>query len=380
MKLIFVSRLFSSVENFLCHGASDVNGMPTVTKFLRKASEVVGHTEWIILVSRQDFKRIDDERVRALRDNLGVKKITFWNVNNMFGKFYYFISCLILANNKDIIYIHNSAFWLGAIKIFRKSLTVNLRITGMPKGIYSVFQFRTLKNMVKRIAYTQNYDNIIFTEDGGAHCDFANELGGKNSKRYYMRNGCDIKYSSDRENKKIKKITFLGRFHWTKGLQDFLDLAVACNELEGIHFVIAGYGEEQYKIDDYKYLHSLKFHKNPTRDDVEEILNDTHILVSPNRSGFLSNVVLEGLKSGAIILSFDGCYPKGTNFSKRAEILELQNSIGLNTNMFFYKSQEDLEDKLRNLISTDLKYLAPVDIQTWQQKSEKELAILLDGR
>ena len=33
--------------------------------------------------------------------------------------------------------------------------------------------------------------------------------------------------------------------------------------------------------------------------------------------------------------------------------------------MFFYKSQENLEGKLRNLISFDLKHLAPVGIQSW---------------
>ena len=90
MRLIFVSRLFSSVKNFICENEIDINGMPTIVTFLSHASRRIEQVEWIIFVSKTEFESINPEKVIAMKKRLGISKVTFWKINNIFSKIFYF--------------------------------------------------------------------------------------------------------------------------------------------------------------------------------------------------------------------------------------------------------------------------------------------------
>ena len=137
MKLIIVTRLFSSVENFVTGKSTDVNGMPTIMEFLRYSSKKFLSVEWIIILYNLDVV-IKEEKLNQLKEIYSITNIKIYPIKNFISKVKLCIF-LVQINNKTILYLHNSAYWIACIKWFNPKLKVNLRITGMPYGIYSLF-------------------------------------------------------------------------------------------------------------------------------------------------------------------------------------------------------------------------------------------------
>lgn len=378
MKLIYISRLFTSVENFISGKAEDINGMPAVMSFLAHSTTVFNEVEWIILLNSSASEKLQIKKIEILKKKLGITKITICDIKTNLSKIRLLISLSCDITKNDILYLHNSAFWLGFLKLISPNVKINLRLTGMPQGVFSIFSKKGMFNLIKKYAYTQKFANIVFTEDGGSHFQFSGLLGSQETKRHFIVNGCNFKNQKKRNIDSVKYVTFIGRFHWSKGIQDFLDLAQNYKNNANVKFRIAGYGDEEKKILNYTHIENLEYIRQPSRREVEQILNDTHILISPNRVGFLSNVVIEALSTGAFILSYNASYQNGIHFSARAKELNESQNLNLNSQMFFYQDMNDLEKKYRELI---LKY--PPVIETplflnWNEVARKELRILMD--
>ncbi|MDD2582994.1 MAG: glycosyltransferase [Desulfuromonadaceae bacterium] len=265
-----------------------------------------------------------------------------WNQGDY--RFYYYykkwqkrtyeIALGIIKNNKiDIIHqlnmigyrepgylwnIKEIPFVWGPIGGFNFVKTSFLSSLGLKNAIF--YTLKNLANTVQaitnpRVRKSINRANLLLAASGNTQ---------KSIERFFKKEsiilnetGCHINDNTsknDYNNNGVFNIVWVGRFIPTKLLYLALDAIKKVEHLENLKFHIVGSGVNDNVTNSYKeYANSLGidnicvWHDKVSREKVDEIMTNSHLLFFSSIIEGTSHVILESIANNLPILCFDSC-------------------------------------------------------------------------
>lgn len=234
------------------------------------------------------------------------------------------------------------------------------------------------------------FKKIICSIDGSPGMAFINKRCSIKSSYHLLYNGVDLPSTSEKSpiinfdlNSK-PVITSIGRLDKSKG-NDLLLKSLAEVKNERWQCVIVGAGEEEQELKELcqklDIIDRVIFTGSLSRNEVFTLLEKSDIFVSLNKYGNQSNAVLEAMKAGKCILTYEPCLEAGRD-------LQFIENHELTDSMVLCK-RENLTETLsliiqnQNLISEKskkMKNYAEKNILSWNERITKELNLIMDDQ
>ena len=303
----------------------------------------------------------------------------------------------IKKEKPDIIYLDSSNVVIAAfIKFVFPEIPIVLRVLGVCAFLRTIVHSKRIVHIIYRIAFKSKFAAVIATQDGSGIEYWLDKVLNANVKKYVLLNGVNTKVDKMFVDKKfihlreINKnkiiILFLGRLEEYKGINKFIDAAIALLKKFEIklHFVIVGngslYNEAINRIKKDHYTNSFTFLSNIPHKKVMQLHQISDIYVSTNNDGNLSNANLEAISSNDCMV-----IPKPREFEK----IDLKTFSYLQNSVIYYDitKTKDLIKKIKFLITNPneinkmkmkISKIKLNFLKSWEKRVEEEKSILLD--
>ena len=325
MKVIYISRLFSGLEQSIIDRKWKPTGVPTIYRFLEKLESESDELN-IIFAIKDGFLKKKYSRNLKLKLEPFKNKIVVLSVQKIFNflpkrfhivfrevsyTLFYFIK--IIKLKPDIIYIDHANIWSASlISRFFKIPTV-FRVMGIYPVMRDALNKRNFKSIVLKWFYKSPFRNVICTQDGSGVELWLKRAINKKTTVEVMINGVSKKllnYSKDFELKKNDDIviSFIGKIESSKGAEEFVRAAIlSLNNCKlKLKFLIIGSGSLRKKLIEITKekgcINSFEFIEKVENKNIINFLVKTDIYVSLNKYGNLSNSNLEAIAIGKCII------------------------------------------------------------------------------
>lgn len=403
MKILFVTRLFSAIEEGLLHNQWTPMGVPAIYKLL-ETLDTSSHDILIVFTCKDEgskWDRTDDITLQV--DGISAKIIVIAGekrISPMFGFLRRYISMarhvicvwkLKKEYHPDVVYIDRVNIWSAAILARFTNVPVILRLLGIVKYMKDVQKGKRIKDRIWRWAYTSPFFAAICTLDGSGGGVWMDNALNMNVKKYLWINGVDksTAISSSQlvaENKNALQVLFVGRLEEDKGLREFILSIEMANDKSDkvIQGIIVGYGTLSSWLVKYinnsRYKDNFQFLGAVPHSNVLGLYKSTDIYVSLNKGGNLSNTNLESLISGSCII-FPSSKPDEGIDSDTDKLIPGDVVIRLDNNNII----NDLACKLIDFSSTPKNIqrfkdnainLSKKIIPTWNQRINQDITLI----
>lgn len=320
-KILYISRLFSGLEQSLIKEYWSPTGVPTIYKFIEHLQTEEFNCEFIF-AAKGGFSSYKATANRKIQLSGFDRPITIlhshYQIEHKFiGKIWrelcHFSSIAFRAIlfRPSIIYIDHANIWSAGIFARFTPFKVVFRIMGVYPAMRLAVESKkpTVSQRLLRWLYKSPFALVICTQDGsGIENWLAKSLRADVQVEKLMNGVIHLpSRKEEHENSKIV-ITFLGKLEEAKGAKQFVE--AACNVLKTqknkFTINVIGFGSLREslinKVKIEKFEEAFNFKERIPHREVASILNQTDIYVSLNRLGNLSNANLEAISAGCCII------------------------------------------------------------------------------
>jgi glycosyltransferase involved in cell wall biosynthesis len=398
MRVLYVCRLFTGLENSIIKNEWGPTGVPTIYKILEELNKESDlrlflvqkpgfsnkyyskdfKVQWqefnnpVFVISGEKYFKFSPKRIRLILSEIRHLFIFFRQV---------------LLIKPDIIYFDNSnILTFGVISRIFKIPTI-FRIMGVNPFMKKIFQSTNFKNLIFRFLYMSPFSLVICTQDGSGIEPWLKKAINKKTKIIKLINGVPKRSSENyvyNDNKQFK-ILFIGKLESQKGPVQFVEAAIQCIKYYSLNikFQIIGDGSLRTqlvdRINSEGLQNSFKFYHKVKHSDIIEFLKDADIYVSLNAFGNLSNANLEAISQNKCIiipksqpktgvdLIVDKLFPQNAIYR-----IDSQNDIkGLSRGIMLLYKDPILRENFENNLSAYTKNLL-----SWNERVNNEISIL----
>ena len=355
IKILFITNLYSGLAKSLEYKKWLPEGMPAIYKLL----EFLGTNKIIFNYIFFDNKENSYKEIKFdtfpgcnfsiinFKDTNSYLKIAdqYFNNRNKFN----LLTSNININNHDIIYIDRAN--VGLIPFIKKEFQgkIILRLHGI-LNYYQLFssslKFRLI-NWFLLYSFKRKIDCIIGTKDGSSINLFLEKFIHPKTKHFVLLNGVDF-YEKLPVIHKENKITYLviGRLEEDKGILDIIDVFKKLN-LEfknNIKLIIVGEGSLKEKIHNrIKHFKNIKMYDSIPHKKSKNIYNKVDVVISLNRIGNISNVILEAISFNKAIITFK---------EDKSNFYDIESNDFLKSNVM-YVNRSNIKSDLYKIISNN---------------------------
>ncbi len=302
MRVLFLLSEFSGLEMIVKKKVWKPTGVPTIYRVIENVNK--NYFLKVIILSKKKSGSINVKGLKS--DFIFIKKfgliksITFLiNIIKIYNE--------IKKNKIDVLYVDRSNLIYASIfsRVFK--IRVILRIMGIYPDMLDLKKRRNVSSYLQRFFYLSPFSYVICTEDGSPGSWWLKNHLKKNVKRILLLGGYDNSQVKKIYNKSFKStlnVLFIGRLEKWKGCLEFLDAALKLltNAKRNFFFTIVGKGSlEKYvlnRIQTSQYRNKFLLIKNVENKKIYQLYEDSHVYVSLNKLGSLSNSNIEALSFG----------------------------------------------------------------------------------
>ena len=328
LNLLFVTRLYSGLENSIYKGSWKPEGIPTIYKLIERLSQNKNIDLDLIFTakgkSKQKFKAFKFPELDA--DVLVIPALDFTifgkgrSIINQYFQFIVIIFFKVLRNNYDFIYsdranMEAAAFCANVLK--RKVILRLLGVYPDMKEMATNGRDLSFFKKIQKKCYKANFEHIICTQDGSGGELFIEQACNPNCSHEFLVNGVDSTNLDENTLQAIKNhlqleseipvLLFVGKLIKTKGVHYFIEAIIELSKHKK-DFVALVIGDGPLKsrllksitknhIQEKIHLLGLVDH-----DKIAPYYHLADIYVSVNFPGGLSNTTLEAMKNGCCIV------------------------------------------------------------------------------
>ena len=294
----------------------------------------------------------------------------------------------------DLIYVDRSNVFTGAVLARLTRVPVVLRMLGVPPDLWSIIDGRRPAERLLRWAYRAPFAQVIGSMDGSGSEAWMRKTLDPSVPRQILLNGVDRSdgdaapaWLRDRVKGKIV-VTLLGRVDALKGSDFFIEalLALPPASRDKIHALVVGdgalLGTLKQRVAAAGAEDRVTFTGALPHAEVRGVLAASHIYVSLNRQGHLSNANLEAMADGL-------CLVIQRNQAGDASDPEFDSLLG--PDCYVALAPDDGPEKLaavlteladdsarRARLAAALERDLKGKLQSWDERIESELRLLRD--
>ncbi|WP_085909938.1 glycosyltransferase family 4 protein [Kiloniella majae] len=401
MKILYVARLYSGLENSINELNWEPRGVPTVAKLIERLSKDESINLRIIFSVKDGYTTLsltNDKKIKISGINADISILSGYvfghlpktKIHKMIREIShtYKIFRLILIEKPNVIYFDHGSIWTAGLISRVLSIPTIFRVMGISPAMRRSQVQVNFVNRILKWLYKAPFSAVISTEDGsGSKLWCKNSLNHKATCHIWL-NGVNHISSppiiTETHPEKFS-VLFVGRLDPDKGGKEFLEALILCKNKfnKNIRGVIIGDGIEMQLMQKLSQKHQLDidFQGLIPHAKIMDMHKQTHCYVSLNQFGNLSNANLEAMASGqcmivpqpkpyneidAITDSLFGqalCYvPSPTNTDALARVIS---DLEENPNKIIYKKR-------------CMYHLARKYIPTWEERIDKEMALIKD--
>ena len=404
MKIFYVSKLFSGLEQSVHSNKWKPTGVPTIYKIIEKLDQDFdvkfiltskdGHTNW----HKRKVKKI---KFDILNNSFFILpgaykflfmpkriKVIFREIYQLMIIFYFYIK-----NRPKLMYFnHSNIISASFFSRFTKTAVI-FRIMGINPSMRNTLVNNRFTDIILRYCYRSPFDCIISTCDGSGDKEWINKIKNSSTNFSSLVNGVDLKYSTKNVPKELADIDkaktiilFAGRLEEFKGCLQFVQsfngaLQKTNNKLHGL---IIGDGSLTNKTKDLISELNLNEHITLIAKLEHKYILLAHkisnIYISLNRRGNLSVANLEAMKLGQCIimpqsniklnidLDTDKLIPKNAviRVESSDDIIGISNAI-----VSLHRNIESRKNLSRNMKESAQKF-----IPNWNERISSEINII----
>jgi glycosyltransferase involved in cell wall biosynthesis len=410
MKILYVCRLFTGLEQSLYTKTWSPTGVPTIYKIIEKLDSSDNNVRFILTkkdVGNGEFSTWNEKRdkfikLKGLRNEFYVLSGAEFFPEFLPRKIVMLLRELrqvikILFNvfrfKPNLIYIDHSNTISAAILARITKTPVIYRVMGVYPYMRNVLSGGSLLHRIMKWSYASPFKLVICSQDGSGVEGWLDNALKKNVDREVLINGI-TKFNNDKKNPvKFNEITedsfvilFLGKLEKYKGCNDFVSsvLKLIDKGYKDITALVIGSGSQKKILLERVKLEgkesSFIFISNLPHDEVVNAHLRSDIYVSLNKLGNLSNSNLEAMSLGSCIVMPEPNYDNGVDVITK-------NFIGLKSTLYIPReASEDylassleglyLDSEKRKLFSHNIMKIASEFIPTWDERITCEIEIL----
>lgn len=398
MKILYISRLFTGLEQTVVDKKWLPTGVPTIYKVIEALD--LEFDLFLVFNQKKGYYRnrkfnYGKIKIEGIKNNVVLNrniKLNFFSkkINVIITEFYQLVkSILIVIKIKpDIIYIDNANIILASFFSRFSKIPICLRIMGVYPVMKSYYKSNNIISKFYRHLYSSPFNLIIGTQDGSGTEFWLEQAANKKTNKKILINGVNKNFKNNFKNHLINKgkiyVGFIGKLEKAKGADLFIDSCIKYLEKrDDFKFYIIGSGSLFNilikKVKNSNLDNSIKFHEYLEHNQLYELFKKLDIYVSLNKYGNLSNTNLEAisLNKAMIILNsdlksktdkfVDSFIPDNAVY--RIDRNDIVNSL-VHALTFFSKNPEKLLFYSKNISLVSKK------LKSWENRIEEEINLL----
>lgn len=407
MRLLYVVRLFSGLEDGLCEGVWRPRGVPTIYRMI-EALDRSDHDVRFVFTCKDHGShwRHRDHRtfaVAGLRHPVTVlaggaalphalgrargylrEALQAWPIWQLHRDF-----------RPDVMYFDRVNIYQAALAARFTTTPVVWRVMGVPPPMHHALEARDPVSRISRWAYRAPYANVICSRDGSGGEAWMDRALKASTPRTMMINGADAEPETHLDPKTAAAlpsartiVLFVARLVENKGCMTFINgfLGALARAPDGLHAVVAGDGPyrdpmraaaaSQGALDRVSFLGQL------AHDQIAALHRRCDIYVSLNPLGNLANSNLEALRCGACMIIPSSQPERGIDIDTEELVPESaavrvdspEDDVGLSTAIIrLHHAPEERAER-----AARAKEIANTLIPIWDERIEREIALLED--
>lgn len=407
IRMLYVVRPYSGLEGSLRSGVWSPTGVPAVYKMLEclsgKNHEVmavftckdyerypIGRRDWSFTL-----KGLEGIRIRVLAGKEAMPR-SLGPVRGAVRELRQTSEILRICRDfdPDLLYFDRANFMPAAFFARWGKWPVVLRLMGVGTPfLKEVIRGGRPRVMASRWAFKSPFAAVICTQDGSGVERWLDKALGSSVRRSVLLNGADITahvgeeepaWMSVPEGRTV--VLFVGRLEEIKGCREFLEgfLIALREEGAGIHALIVGSGTLfdplRETCERAGVSSNVTFTGELPHKQIALAYRRSHIYVSLNRGGNLSNANLEAMKAGLCMILPSSCPETGVD-TATDRILPMEAGYriphaGDTTSLakaILHLHRDPAERKARARMTAAV---GVQSIPTWRERVESEMALL----
>ena len=405
MRLLYVVRLFSGLEDGLLHGIWRPRGVPTIYRMIEALDRSDHDVRFVFTCKDHGSKwRHGGTRtfaVDGLRNPVTVlaggntlprplgrargylrEARQAWPIWRLGREF-----------RPDVMYFDRVNVFQAALAARYSDTPVVWRVMGVPPPMHAVLHGADSVSRATRWAYRSPFAKVICSRDGSGGEAWMGRALAPATPREMMINGADALPETSLDPDMAQRlphgrtlVLFVARLVENKGCLTFMAgfLDALAREPDGLHAVIAGDGPfaepMRAAAAERGALDGITFLGQVAHDQIAALHRRCHIYVSLNPMGNLTNANLEALRCGACVIIPAAQPDSGIDMdtdelvpeSAAMRVASSDDRAGL-TNALIRLHRTPEERRAR---ATATRKLADDVIPSWSERIERELAML----
>ena len=324
-KILYLVRFFNGLHTSFKNQEWSPEGVPTIYKIMEGMDKSNYNVDFVLsnynLCPEEKFKNFYTKNylkgfssaIHVLSVN-SKKKSVYKKIKNLIFiiRKFLFILNYIKKNKPDLIYIDRAHVIEGAIIKNISNCKVFLRIMGVEVYNYNnILKGRTIFSSITRWAFRNNFDHILFSEDGSNINNFKIKYLNKKINTSTFINGVKKNISRVNHFKDIKdkysskiRLLFVSRLETNKNCDLLINSLASLDDhlKKKIILLIVGSGSQLKNLGNLvkkkKIENSVKFLGSVPHNKINDIYDISDIFISLNSTGNMSNTCLEAFNSG----------------------------------------------------------------------------------
>jgi hypothetical protein len=410
MKILYVCRLFTGLEQSLFTKTWTPSGVPTIYKIIEKL-DVSDNTVRFILTKKDvgngefsTWNKKNDKllKLKGLRNQLYIlsgaeffPRFLPRKIIMLLREFrqIFIILLHVFRFKPNLIYIDHANTISAGILARLTKIPVVYRVMGVYPYMREVMNGSNLLHRIMKWMYSSPFELVVCTQDGSGVEDWLDNSLKKNITKKILINGI-TKFNFEEKNfvnfyqipKNRFVILFLGKLEQYKGCNDFVFAVIRLINMgySNITALVIGSGSQKNILQEKVEIEGLEsnfiFISNLPHNEVVNAHLRSDIYVSLNKLGNLSNSNLEAMSLGSCIVMPEPNYDNGVD-------VVTKDYIGLNSTLYIPRdasenylasSMEDLylDSEKRNLLSKNISKVANKFIPSWSERIDYEMELL----
>jgi GalNAc-alpha-(1->4)-GalNAc-alpha-(1->3)-diNAcBac-PP-undecaprenol alpha-1,4-N-acetyl-D-galactosaminyltransferase len=319
MKILVITRLMSGFVSSVEKRIWMPEGAPAIYSLINKLDQSDHLLDIIFLLKSNENIPQNHLNKRASLIGLSVEPLIIQGPSffpKFLGNIRYYLSEIYqysilrkyLKHQKpDLVYIDRANVLLAAFLSRFHQIPVFLRLLGVPPSLQALLTKPAPSHFLYRWAYRSPFYTVLCSMDGSPGTSWMNKALNPIVPRHCWINGVDNVVHPPIQSKKIR-IVLVARLNYLKQIDKAVKaiLALPKTYLEKVHVDIIGDGDQRPNINKLinESIYSKKFtlHGAMPHDNVLSCMANSHIFISLNTHGNLTNTTLEAIRSGLCLI------------------------------------------------------------------------------
>lgn len=406
MKILFALRLYSGLENSVINQKWQPNGIPTIYKLLEDLDKK--HDIKVLLMHKipnemqySKYKERNNKTIffKEFKEPFEIISSIYSNEDSLskykkiIEEFFHFKLILkhLIKEKPDLIYIDNANIWSAGLIARIQSSPVVFRLLGIYPYITKLSQKKlNFSQKVLKWLFKAPFSLVINTNDGSGKSIHITKLLKKNTNYQLLLNGVDIpKLNKNQVAHKINisetnfVCLFISKLETYKGCLIFVEAMIqAMHKGIELHAIIIGDGSQKKNIETLIKKEGLSNNfsilGNIPHNDIFYYHSISHIYVSLNQLGNMSNTNLEAIKFGQVVI-----FPRSLDYETDNEDIKLFGE----KNILWIKNPYDKLGLLshlekiyynRSILASHKSQILSMSnlLPSWQDRINKEVSLL----